>query len=540
MKKIVLSAFLVFAMLMTMAVPAMAEVNTEGYPIVTDPITLKVVVAEGSTANTHTGMWSLVRLAEETGIELDIERIDNSVWADRKPLLFSSNDLPDLIIGSFTNDECSMYTQSGQLTPINDMLAYMPDYVEYLSQFSNIELAALYDSDLNMRGFVASASEGPRALPGARVVINGQWLENLGLDMPTDWESFVNVLTAFRDHDCNGNGDPNDEIPLSSESGRASVFVTETLGISNNQNGTRSNWIEAEDGSMKYLMTDELYKEYLTRMHYLYAEGLLDNEYYTQSSTQFLAKGANMQIGTCWTNAPFVLCGTEPEKYEQYVGFYPLSADGASPKQYFNAMYGINMYVTSANQYRVETARLLNYLYTEEWAEICRGPELGSEIKGDWDGNGGWYWLDDEKTQYAIEVPSEYSGVYYWRIGAVAPTCIRGGWGYSDIFQKEQMADTDVHLRAIYKDFWDITTPCFPQSYSLLSEEIDELSLIATELETYVAQMEVKFVTGELDIEENWDSYQEHLKDIDVDEYVEIHQGAYARYLNIAQSIDLE
>ena len=49
--------------------------------------------------------------------------------------------------------------------------------------------------------------------------------------------------------------------------------------------------------------------------------------------------------------------------------------------------------------------------------------------------------------------------------------------------------------------------------------------------------MEVKFVIGEMDIEADWDAFQEHLKTIGVEEYVRIHQGAYARYLEIASKI---
>lgn len=536
MKKMLLSALLVCAMLVSLFAPAIAEVNTDGYPVVNEPLTLKIVIAESSSYNTHSEMWALVRLAEETGIQLDVERIDASVWSDRKPLIFASNQLPDLIIGDFTADERILYTQAGQLTPINDMLQYMPDYTEFLKRFQPIELASLYDSELNMLGFIASATEGKRALPGARCIINGKWMENLGLEMPTDWDSLVTVLKAFRDNDCNGNGDPTDEIPLSGANSGAVVFVTESLGISNNY-GDRSDWIEGEDGSLQYLMTNELYKEYLKRMNYLYSEGLLDNEYYTQSETQFLAKGANMQVGACVAGAPFVLCGTDPENYEQYVAFGPIAPAGETPKQYYNEMAAMNLYVTSANQHRVETARLLNYLYTEQWAEICRGPEKESEIKGDWDGKGGWYWIDEAQTEYAIDVPSEYSGVWYWRISAVAPTLIKGGWGYSEIFYKEQMADTDKHLRAIFADVWPYTACCFPQMYSLTAEETDDLSLITADLVTYVKQMEVKFITGEEDIDTKWDAYQEHLKSIGVDEYIAIHQGAYARYLDIAKQL---
>ena len=44
--------------------------------------------------------------------------------------------------------------------------------------------------------------------------INTQWLERLGLEMPTTMEELKAVLIAFRDQDANGNGDPNDEIPF--------------------------------------------------------------------------------------------------------------------------------------------------------------------------------------------------------------------------------------------------------------------------------------------------------------------------------------
>ena len=537
MKKMFLTALLICALVICTLVPAQAEIHLEGYPIVDETVTLKVIVAEANTSNTHTDMWALVRLQEETGVRLEIERVDSSVWNERKSLMFAANELPDIIIGSFTSDERSTYFASGQITSLNDMLPLMPNYTAFLSQFEAIERASLYDADGNMLGFIGQASEGKKALPGCRLIINQAWLDALDLSMPTTWEELVDVLTAFRDGDPNGNGEK-DEIPISGgTSYAAQVFVTESLGISNNSGGARSNWYEGEDGSLQYLITSDLYKTYLERMRYLYSEGLLDNEIYTQSNTQFLAKGANMQIGACTAPAPFVLVGTDPEKYEQYVAFGPIHPEGAEPKQYFNEMYGANLYITKANAHREVTARLLDYLYTEEWASIVRGPQLGEEPKGTWDGQGGWYYVDDTNTKYAVEVPEEFSGVYYWRIGSVAPMILRGGMGYTQIWMDEVMSDTDTHLRAIFADTWQYTTPCFPQAYSLSQDESDELALITGELETYVDQMEVKFVIGEMDIEADWDAFQEHLKTIGVEEYVRIHQGAYARYLEIASKI---
>ena len=47
-----------------------------------------------------------------------------------------------------------------------------------------------------------------------RSFINKQWLDNLGLSMPTSIDEYYDVLVAFKEQDANGNGDPDDEIPL--------------------------------------------------------------------------------------------------------------------------------------------------------------------------------------------------------------------------------------------------------------------------------------------------------------------------------------
>lgn len=38
--------------------------------------------------------------------------------------------------------------------------------------------------------------------------IRKDWLENLGLEMPTTLEEYHKVLLAFKEQDANGNGDP--------------------------------------------------------------------------------------------------------------------------------------------------------------------------------------------------------------------------------------------------------------------------------------------------------------------------------------------
>lgn len=44
--------------------------------------------------------------------------------------------------------------------------------------------------------------------------INKAWLDRLGMEMPTTVDEWYEVLKAFKEQGANGNGDPNDEIPL--------------------------------------------------------------------------------------------------------------------------------------------------------------------------------------------------------------------------------------------------------------------------------------------------------------------------------------
>ena len=50
-----------------------------------------------------------------------------------------------------------------------------------------------------------------------KLFINKKWLENVNMEVPTTTEELYQLLKAFKEQDANGNGDPNDEIPLCSQ-----------------------------------------------------------------------------------------------------------------------------------------------------------------------------------------------------------------------------------------------------------------------------------------------------------------------------------
>lgn len=56
-----------------------------------------------------------------------------------------------------------------------------------------------------------------------------------------------------------------------------------------------------------------------------------------------------------------------------------------------------------------------------------------------------------------------------------------------------------------------------------------EINTIEMDLESYVEQMEAKFITGVEPIS-NWDNYVETIEGMNIDRYIEIYQDAYDRW----------
>ena len=68
-------------------------------------------------------------------------------------------------------------------------------------------------------------------------------------------------------------------------------------------------------------------------------------------------------------------------------------------------------------------------------------------------------------------------------------------------------------------------------SYLHTEEEMDELSTLKTDINTYVKESMVRFASGEMPLTE-WDNYIETLNSMGLDRYVELLQTGYDRYNN--------
>jgi len=274
--------------------------------------------------------------------------------------------------------------------------------------------------------------------------------------------------------------------------------------------------------------TMPIYEEYLKRMHQLYSEKLLDNEYYTQNTAQLRAKGANLQVGAFTDSAHFITTNsTDPAIYDQWEIIYPLTSEYQTERVWYgDTVSNPTIFLTSGNKNPEATLHWLDYLYTEEGAVLLCGPE-----KGEWDGDGGIVWNSDH-SKWKIEAPEGYTGSWAWLVKEVSLVQImQGNMQYSKMKSMEQKSAEDASFKdKMAERIAPYLKPYFPTLF-YTPEEQEEISIISTDVENYFNQMEAKIVMGEEPLEAV-ETMRDYLNSIGLEKLTKVQQAAYDRYIS--------
>ena len=135
--------------------------------------------------------------------------------------------------------------------------------------------------------------------------IRQDWLDNLGLDMPTTMEEFYEVVRAFTFDDPDGNG-IDDTWGFGAGSGVASGQNEDFGGcerISNLFGAQRFLWMPGEDGLLDYVDITKNRLEAVRYLERMYDEGLCNPEFFTQTAQQAQSDWVNGKVGTIGAQA---------------------------------------------------------------------------------------------------------------------------------------------------------------------------------------------------------------------------------------------
>lgn len=509
-------------------------------PIVKEPITL-TIFAPADGENDRAENLQTKEIEEATGIKIEWQVAASSDnVSDKLSTMFASQEMTDLIMlgagQQLDKATEAMIASQGLVIPVDE---YIENSENYKKAFDEIE---------GLREYMTTPDGHIYSLPNVdgslhmqypdKLWINTTWLDNLGLEMPTTTEEFENVLKAFKEHDANGNGDPNDEIPLSTVTGIANGIQIDGFLMNPFQLTPDIDKLYLDNGKVTFAPTTDGYKEGLKYLNSLYEQGLINPESFTQDkATQINTNEAGEEpvIGAFLALRPGYACDLSSvpnsEKWEQYEPLPPLEGPDGQRVSAWNPYVGFQSgmtFISSNCKYPEVAFRLLDYLVSEE---MTYRSALGIE---------GVHWVKAEEGEKGLDG----SPALYKKLNADTTNQI---WGQLCLIRTSEFVDGECFPVDPYAedvpplvgrqipmyqgsvDQQDSAQPLesvLPQLY-MSEESASELALLKTNVMDTQRESMVQFITGTMDIDQNWDTYLADLESVGLSRYLEILQEAY-------------
>lgn len=460
------------------------------------------------------------RIEQEAGVKIEWEYILSSAWDEQKSLILASGELPDIFLGAKSMTTSDISTNMEYFLPLQDLIAEYGSNIQAMWEACPAtKIANSYpDGNIYSIGHVMSH----RPATEAAIYINKVWLDNLGLAEPKTVEELNAVLRAFRDQDANGNGDASDEIPMIGRSLTSKYGPAAMRGYFQADNCIEYEMTVNDNGQVQYMPVTENYKAWVSWVHMLIEEGLLNSDVVTIDNTRYKALQSNEEIPLCgvvmgWTQ------GNTGKWADQYV---PLDIEeGPYGKAYVaanasNLKSGISGWatvsVTTACENPEAAIRWIDLFYRPlSGLESYWGP-LGVTFEQKEDGT--YAFILDEETDKARGYYS-YDN-WYFGLGD-------GGMGYvsDELDALTQISPTDVDKMiadALYAD--NIRDESYIYPPVILERKLNDTAIeIKTDMDKLVKEKTAKWCV-EGGVEEEWDSYLAEMDKMGLTRYLEIYQ----------------
>ena len=486
----------------------------------------------------------LNELAENAGITIEWDTMSDSL-AEQVNIRIAGEQLPDAFQGvGFSNYDISTYGADGvfiDLTPyINADV--MPNLTKILEEHPEIR-SAITMSDGKIYGLPAAEQMGTAGIGLEEDysiytvpqfgMINKAWLDELGLPVPTTLEELHTALVAFKENDMSatyyGNA-PGSTIPMSTGFDQwcwgQNVFYA-GFGFTNWPNDVCNDLVLNDDGTVEFVSVRDGYRDAVTYFHDWYAEGLMDIEMFSQSTSQLIAKCSQGQVGVAtWWYIEEVM----GDKSSDYV-FLPILE---GPDGTYNvtvrtggAVNSGNLNITSACGNPEALLKFYDQWYDGEVVMQLQYGPIGTYFT-EQDEKGMWVSITDDQAREKFgKSAGELKGVHE----VYGPKLILSSY-YNDYFYMEDRAIIRLEdLAYKFVDPYVTSMATYPIDCVFTAEELEVIDRYRADFESAVSEQEALWLKDGGPTDEEWDAYCQMLVDsCGMEELLKVYQAAYDRY----------
>lgn len=495
-------------------------------------------VSHAATKDVDEMKW-LQEIEDKCNVEVEWEQV-RADWETVKSTRFASGDIPDLLFNATNNSDYTKYT--GLFQDMTDLVEEnAPNIQEMFTKVPDTKTLATSGD-----GKIYSIPKMQTVWPKTNTVlfINKTWLDNLGLEMPTTFSEFEEVMKAFKEKDPNGNGQA-DEIPLdyNAYGGNNAWFnsaysllkLFPSMGIQLTDTVTDGYFVE--DKTVKCYAVDDRYKQFIKTMNRWYEEGLINTNAITNDYSAYQSLSRGNENGEAVVGACFAWEETDKfgnELASQYEPLPPLVYDdgveAGTYETYWNYDFDqLNMQTDrvamNANCENKEAAmKFIDAFYDKTTSvEVLFGGISDGCIE-----------KTDDNTFKVLPPQDETMdpGTWKWTssFADFGPLYIRDD---VNIEMSQDMTNA-LEERTVYEDALNTVTDdnYYPQLFMKYSEaDQNTLSMNQANINNIIDNYWSLWITGESDIDADWESYVESVEGAGLQQNLEIRQAAFDSYL---------
>lgn len=497
-----------------------SEIASLSYPLVTDGsesvtvwVSLPPHVAPYMEEVSESAAYRAAM--EATGIEMISTTVSTAVEQEQFQLMCASGTTGDydfLVGAARAYGSADAAVEDEILLDISSFIPeYMPDFDAFLRGDEEIRKVLTTDSGAIVN--IAGRATGGRPQGFG---IRKDWLDGAGLDIPTTYDQLHEVLTVFKnDYNCP------EPLLMYSTGFLDNDFLCAGLGM------TQSGYY-VEDDTVKFAYLEDAFHDYAKLIAQWYAEGLLSKDFINNVQGMGVSYDAQMQDGTAgvfmtgvdifsnsskagasdpdWEAVPIAdmtPTGTETITLGRTPNADPLS-------NCWNVTTGVS---DDRMQYVLGFA---NWFFTEEGSIACN---FGIEGEG-------FEYVDGEPhlTELVTNNP-EGMGSFIAEskyLNWCAPYCLDERY-YDSVYDTQAQADAN--------DIWNSNRNSSQKYYGdMTGDENTQYSAVYNDIDTYISNMAVSFMTGAADVDSEWDTFVSTIESMGIDQCIEIKQAAYDRY----------
>jgi putative aldouronate transport system substrate-binding protein len=462
-------------------------------------------------------------IQEETGIKIEYMSPPVGNQEQSFNLLVASGNMPDIIAYDWAKPgrypggpEAAIANKV--ILPLNDLLEkYAPDLMKILKDNPEYDKMVKTDSGQYYIFPVMKMDDYLNTTYG--LVLRGDWLQELDLEVPVTIDDWHEVLTAFKEK-------KGAEYPYTYSS-PSRIFNPFENGMFIGAFGITKNWY-LEGDKVTFGPYEAGYKDWLATMAKWYSEGLIDNNFATNDQAAMdsnilngLSGATSLWLGSGLGKYLPGLRATDPNA-TLVAAPYPVLKEGDTPQfnSLLNPFDGAGACITTSCKNPELAVKFLNYGYTEKGRKTYNYGREGIS-----------YTYDDQGVVHLTDAVTKNPDG--WPIGQAWSKYAHGVYPgpyfserrFLELYYRfpEQLDGLDkftaTNMRA------HLLPPISPNQ-----EESAEFARIMTDVQAYLDEYTLTAIMGTVDIESTYEGFVAEMKRLGMDRAIEIQQTAFDRY----------